>query len=458
VGANFEKFGFSFEAGEGLYAGWGPGDVHEQVFSQLPVPPPEVKRLEPSFVVRLPDQIDVAVTGDEAVFEKDLRAAFPECADAALDFYRTLAPLSKSVKKALAKVPDLQTASQKRQLSAFFPNVGAALQTQKAASTLVSEYLASTSERFRRFLDIQLQTFTQAHTGNCSYLYAALALDASRGSFFSIQGGLSNLAERLGDSIRQSGGRIRLNTPALRLAFDSSGAAIGVDLLSGETVHATKAIISNLTVWDTYGKLVGLSQTPTETRKELNELTAYGSYLVFASLEEQALKRLPAEKVLLLTDWQDGTDFDPAEGQVTLSVATDGQRAPEGKLAVTVHAFTGVDDWFSFHNDETEHEEMDQQYLEVCWQRLHKSLPELGAAIEVIDTSTPRDSYENVRRKLGMVGGVIQKASVRPSALLGHKTFLPNVFRVGDTVLPGAGVSGVTQSALIVADEISALK
>jgi hypothetical protein len=33
-----------------------------------------------------------------------------------------------------------------------------------------------------------------------------------------------------------------------------------VDLLNGERVIATKAVISNLTVWDTYGKLIGMGQ------------------------------------------------------------------------------------------------------------------------------------------------------------------------------------------------------
>ncbi|MCM3900456.1 MAG: hypothetical protein ND866_02005, partial [Pyrinomonadaceae bacterium] len=63
--------------------------------------------------------------------------------------------------------------------------------------------------------------------------------------------------------------KIRFDTTALRLAYDATGQAIGVDLLSGERVSASKAIISNLTLWDTYGKLIGLDHTASGIRKRL---------------------------------------------------------------------------------------------------------------------------------------------------------------------------------------------
>src|SRR5262245_43383454 len=67
------------------------------------------------------------------------------------------------------------------------------------------------------------------------------------GDLYSIAGGTATLAERLAESIKKSGGNLRLNSPVLRLAYDEVGNAIGVDLLSGERVLAKKAIVSNLT-------------------------------------------------------------------------------------------------------------------------------------------------------------------------------------------------------------------
>jgi len=86
---------------------------------------------------------------------------------------------------------------------------------------------------------------------------------------------------------------------------------------------------------------------------------------------------------------------------------------------------------------------------------MHAALPELGAGAEVLETSTPRTTYERTRRRLGMVGGVGQSLAVFGSNALTHRTPIRNLFMTGDTVFPGNGVAAVTQSALAVADEIA---
>ena len=85
-----------------------------------------------------------------------------------------------------------------------------------------------------------------------------------------------------------------------------------------------RAIVSNLTVWDTYGKLVGLNRTPPEIKKHLNTLRGAGVYVVYASMEESAVSRLPGERMLV----KDG------EGEFTMAVSSS-QTAPPGKRPVT---------------------------------------------------------------------------------------------------------------------------
>ena len=448
---NYEKSGYVFENGYGLFAEWQAGGIHDRIFKELPVDAPTVEAYQPSYVVRLPNKTDIRVTKDED-FESALVNAFPECADAAIQFYRDIAQLNRALKKALTKVPDLQSADQKRQMSAFFPNMAAAFQVAKAATTSVSQQLTNTSKSFQRFLDVQLQTFAQCTTSNCSHLFAAAVLDSSR-AMYSIHGGASALAECLADSIRKSGGKIRLNAPVLRLAYDSSGVPHGMDLLSGEQIEVSKAIVSNLTIWDTYGKLVGLNQTPSEVRKQLNSFTGYGAYLIYAALANSARDRLPADHVLSVFESQEDA-YDPTSDQITLAVSSL-RNSTDEQRAVTIHNFTQVDDWFAFHEDESEHEATDQSMLEKCWQRLHNALPELGGDIEVIDTATPQTFYEDTRRKLGLVGGIMQLGQPHAPRILNHTTHFPNVLRVGDTCLPGGGIAGVSQSALIVANHIT---
>ncbi|MCA1615867.1 MAG: hypothetical protein LC800_17555, partial [Acidobacteria bacterium] len=288
------------------------------------------------------------------------------------------------------------------------------------------------------------------------YLYAAVALTLPRRGLYALGGGAGALADALTESIRRSGGAVRFDTPVLRLSYDHAGHVVGVDLLSGETVRADLAVVSNLTVWDTYGKLVGAGRTPPDVRARLKSLRGAGAYLLFLAAEEAAVARLPAERVVALTGWQEGAAFDPAGTLFTLaaSPAWDA-RAPAGKRAVTVSAYAEAEDWFAYHEDESEHEAQDQSALETCWESLHAALPELGAGVEVVETLTPRGYYERTRRKLGMVGGTPRTPAAFGAAAVAHRTSLPNLFLVGDTTFPGNGVAAVTHSALAVANELT---
>src|SRR5262245_37601309 len=67
--AGFEHLGQAFDPTFGLYSGWEAGGIWERVFAKLPVAPPRVAELEPNFVVRLPDDTDVAVSSDPAALE-----------------------------------------------------------------------------------------------------------------------------------------------------------------------------------------------------------------------------------------------------------------------------------------------------------------------------------------------------------------------------------------------------
>jgi phytoene dehydrogenase-like protein len=246
---------------------------------------------------------------------------------------------------------------------------------------------------------------------------------------YSIAGGPASFAERLAESIKRSGGNLRLNSPVLRLAYDDSGSAIGVDLLSGERVLAKKAIVSNLTIWDTYGKLVGLNRTPLEGKKDLNTLRGTGVYVLYATIEEAAVARLPAERMRV----EDG------EGEFTLALAP-------GNRTVTFTTRTDVDSWFAYHSSEEEFEASDQAALEQFWNRLHASLPELGSGIEIIETANPRTYYDSTRRKLGMVLGTDGTHS--------YQTCLHNLFMVGDTVSSNPTLNSVVFSASCLVNEI----
>ena len=439
--ANFEFQGYTFEPTSGLYTGWEAGGIHERIFSELPVQPPEVRRLSPAYAVRLLDHTDVPVSGPHEKFAENLRAAFPECANAAVSFYHKLDHVAQTW---------IEENNHPRR---FEPN--ASLLVDLAADTTAA-HLSDTSQRFQSFIDVQLQTFDLCPADRCSYISAALTLTAPQRGMWAIRGGAQALADKLAESLKTSGGSLRLNSPVLRLAYATDGSPIGVDLLSGERVIPTRAIISNLTIWDTYGRLVGLSRTPAAISAQLKLLEGSGAYMLFLGMDQQAGARLGVDHLILLSDSQQSGAADFEMTQLMFAAAPKWDpRAPAGKRAVTVWTPADVSDWFAFHQDEAAHEEQDQTTLERLWPRLHAAMPELGEGIEVIESATPRTFHETTRRKLGMAGGLCSTPARLASQTQFGSTTFRNLFLVGDTATDGNGVDAVSRSALSLADVLA---
>jgi phytoene dehydrogenase-like protein len=487
--AAFEKFGYSFEPTAGLYTSWGEGEIHARVFAELPVAPPAARRMSPAYVVRLGDGAEVRVGAEDAEeFDADLRSAFPECAAFAADFYDKLRQLADAQQSLTSK---LRASARPGIFHRWKPGGQGKTEEAKrllaAQSETVVQHLGGASPRFRRFLDAQLQLFASCASDECSLPYAASALTLARRGMYALAGGVQSLADALAESIKRSGGTLRFDTTALRLAYDSSGAAVGVDLLSGETLRASRAVVSNLTVWDTYGKLVGLNRTPADARARLKNLHGWGAYLLFLGLEERAASRLTSPRLIALADFEDGEEFDPMRSAFALNVAEGNDaRALVGRRAATLATFADASEWFAYHEDEAEHEAQDERALAFWWERLHAALPELCEGAELIETLTPRGYYEQTRRALGKVWGVARTARSDASAprdkgasasrdtsanafndaranvfsgaganVFSHRTHLPNLFMVGDTVAAGNSIAAVTQCALTVANEIA---
>src|SRR5438105_5558453 len=349
--ATIEFAGHKFEPTHGIYSGWAAGEVYERLFSTLRTTAPRAHLQSTAYVVRLPDGIQVPRTTQIQDFETHLGSAFPECAGAAIGFYRELANFTKR---------------------------------KTASKTNIATHLSRCSPRFRRFVDVQLQTLAQCSSDECSYQLAATALDSQR-QFWSIEGGAQTLIDALAESFKQSGGTLRLNSTVLRLAYGSNEFPLGVDLLSGEQVIATRAIISNLTIWDTYGKLIGPARTPRDVSSRLKDLRAWGSYQMFLTMNQSVASLLPHRPILALTDWQENQPYNPEEAQLVFSaVPGASNNQAEGLPAAVVSIYTSAEDWFSFHEDHAAHEERDQSMLERVWPRMHLAMPELGDGIELI--------------------------------------------------------------------------
>jgi phytoene dehydrogenase-like protein len=432
--SSVQHHGLTFEPGFGLYSSWGPGEVYDRIFAELEVDKPEVNLLQDDVVIRFRGH-DVTLKKDLS-FAEELSAAFPECAEESIKFYSTVEKIVDELKRSSDIGPLTTKSIFSKAMGAFRSKPDESRELTQARTSTTENYTQQTSDRFVSFIDAQLRLFLQTPIGDCPFLPACVALNRLRENLYSIAGGPSLLTQRLGEAFKASGGTLKLNTPVLRLAYSDNGDAIGVDLLSGERVVATRAIISNMTIWDTYGKLVGLNRTPPQVKKDLASIVSSGVFQVFAALQRPALQRLPSQRMLVVSDQTE-------ENQAADFFFTTMSGRDDKPLGVTLTSQTEVEDWFSFQQSEDEAENRDQAALEVLWRDLHKSMPELGPDIEVLETATPKTFYEQTRRKLGYVRGYRQRTANPISQVV------PNLFMIGDTASDGlATLDSIAHSAL----------
>ena len=404
--ATVEHAGYQFEPTFGLYTGWEPDGLYHRLCAAIGVTAPRTHPASFAYTVRLPDGVNIVRPGRFEEFDDTLRTAFPECADAAIKFYRDLTkPL-------------------------------------EAEQSPLAEHLATCSSRFRTFIDIQLQTLAQCSSAECRYQFAANVLDPRR-SFWRIESGIQSFVDLLAASFRQSGGKLRLNAPVLRLAYASDGCPIGVDLLNGERIVATRALVSNLTIWDTYGKLIGPARMPRQVAATLKELRAWGVYQMFLAIKPEVAPTVPQSPLLIASELTLDELSNSGEHQLTFCAD------PSAATAV-VSTYTIANDWFSFHEDQEAFETRDRALLEVLWTRLHSAMPELGDGVELIETATPQTFYEDLRRRFGMIGRPRPQSLNQSTA----STPYPNLWMIGDTVARGSGIEGVVESAWQLADHI----
>ncbi|HYX27819.1 MAG TPA: FAD-dependent oxidoreductase [Pyrinomonadaceae bacterium] len=411
--ARVEHSGLQFDPTHGLFSGWEEDGVFDRLCAELEVRSPLTQALRFPYVVRLADGSDVARTANIEERETILADAFPECAKAAIDFYRGLASSIAT----------------------------------RTHDNVVAKYLQHCSPRFRSFIDVQLQTLVQCSSDECSQALAAEVLNPQR-KFFDIEGGVQSLIDLLARCFQQHGGKLRLNSPVLRLAYGTNGLPIAVDLLNGERLLASRAIISNLTIWDTYGKLIGPQRIPPEVSATLKQLRASSVYQVFLTIRQGVAATLPANRFLIGND-RPFSDDESQAAQFVFSIHPRGATADIDMRTAVVTVNTRAEDWFSFHEDNNTFEERDQSMLENVWADLHSALPNVCNGAEVIETATPQTYYETLRRRFGMVGRPVNESTyavnIKPYS---------GLWLAGDTVTTRVGIDAVVESSWRTAREI----
>jgi len=140
-----------------------------------------------------------------------------------------------------------------------------------------------------------------------------------------------------------------------------------------------------------------------------------------------------------------------------VSISDDGDgRAPKGEVTLIASIFTKTKDWFDLDK---------QTYLKKKNSFMKKISLELESQFDIDpekwlhrELATPLGFEKWTNRPNGMVGGLGQNPDIFGLFGLSSRTPFEGLWLCGDSIYPGEGTAGVSQSALMVSRQILASK
>jgi phytoene desaturase len=268
-------------------------------------------------------------------------------------------------------------------------------------------------------------------------------------------GGTGALVRGMAHLIESQGGRIRTNTTVSQILV-RDGKATGVQLESGESV-AADIVVSNACAAFTYGKLLGHIKRRRWTEKKFARARFSMGLFVWYFGTSRQWPEVPHHTILLgprhdalLRDIFDAKTLSPDFSlYLHRPTATDPTLAPPGcdgfYVLSPVPNLQGGVDWAT----------AGEPYRATIEKHLNDTiLPGLSASLVTSKFVTPVDFGENYLSThgagFGLAPNLLQSAWFRPH---NKSEEVANLFLVGASTHPGAGVPGVISSARVL-DEV----
>ncbi len=452
-GGSFRRDGYTFDVGASMIFGFGTSGHTNLLTRALAAVGehcdtiPDPAQLE----YHLPGGLHLAVDRDYGSFIARLSALFPHESTGIRRFYDTcwsvfrcldaMPLLSLEDPAYLAKV-FLRAPLACLGLARWLPvNVGAVARRHIRDPELL------------RFIDIECYCWSVVPADLTPMINAGMVFsDRHAGGINYPRGGVGVIAEKLVNGLQRHGGVMRYRARVSRVLLEN-GRAVGVELASGERIHARR-VISNATRWDTFGQLVDEAHVPAAERTWRRRYKPSPSFLsLHLGVRAEAIPAGTHCHHLLLERWE---EMEAEQGTVFVSIPTllDPSLAPPGHHIVHTFTPSAMDAWKGLAPGA--YAEAKQQAADRLIQRLEAILPGLGAAITHREIGTPRSH----RRFLGRAGGSYGPIPALPlPGLLPmpfNRTGIEGLYCVGDSCFPGQGLNAVAFSGFACAHRIGA--
>ena len=266
-------------------------------------------------------------------------------------------------------------------------------------------------------------------------------------------GGSGAIVDALIRGVTKRGGKILYNAHVEKVLV-ANKRAVGVRLKNGREIEATKAVVSNASIWDTLPLLPegALPNSFIEERKATPECESFMH--LHLGIDATSLPKDLQCHYIVVNDWNKGVTAPQNVVVFSIPSILDPNLAPPGKHVI--HAYTPGNEpyelWAGMDRRSPEYAEQKQARAEIMWQGLARIIPDIRDRVELNLVGTPLTHQRYLRRHHGSYGPAIRAGK---ALFPGSTTPLSGLLCCGDSTFPGIGIPAVAASGAIAANTIA---
>jgi len=263
-------------------------------------------------------------------------------------------------------------------------------------------------------------------------------------------GGSGAIVAALVRGLQRWGGELRLNAHVEQILVEN-GKAVGVRLKSG-SVERAPVVISNASIWDTYGHLLAPELVP--DRERHLQTPHIDSFMhLHAGIAADGLDDLAGHHVVVHSD----RDLAEPGNTCMISIPSvwDPSLAPAGRHVVHAYTLEPSSNWSRDRTRSNVYAAKKRRRAEPLYRALERVIPDFRERLDLELIGTPLTHARYLRRDRGTYGPAIH---AQRGTFPGYATDIPGLYRVGDSTMPGIGVPAVAASGILCANSLVSLQ
>jgi phytoene dehydrogenase-like protein len=294
------------------------------------------------------------------------------------------------------------------------------------------------SSGFLKLLNELLLISAQGYAETIPSAVGALGLGYMADMYYPI-GGISRLAEEMCQVVRDAGGQVSFNDPVKSVRIERGG----YEVLSRKESRRTQEVIFAIPIWN----IPALFDEPRTADKIQKTASRHRNCWSAVTANIGLRFSEPVDGLYHQIHIQDTPrEFHSGSIFVSLSDPDDVERAPVGYRSVTVSSHAR---WSDFPDGRTTADYLDRKERLGAYiiSKLKDHFAFSDSNIDQFHLGTPKTFERFTRRYNGWVGGIPWKAGSLPLFRPRYRLPGKGLYLIGDTALPGQGVSGVVLGA-----------